>query len=135
MILWEHRSCQPHGIDGERGGVTLLRRQGHDRPHATTATSCSTSRTRSRRAKFDDPIEIDPPTSTDFVDAARKGRRPAADIEDGHKSTLLCHLGNIALRAGRTLKIDPKTGHILDDKDAESRFWGREYRSEWEPAV
>ena len=79
--------------------------------------------------------DIDTAHFADFVDAARKGRRPNADIEDGHKSTLLCHLGNIALRSGRTLDIDPKTGRIQNDKEVADRYWSREYRSEWEPTV
>ena len=91
-------------------------------------TSCTISRTSSCRP-FAEPVDTDTAHIADFVDAARKGRRPNADIEDGHKSTLMCHLGNIAFRAGRTLNIDPKNGHILGDKDAETRFWGREYRA------
>ncbi len=46
-----------------------------------------------------------------FLACIRGGQdeRPNADIEDGHKSTRLCHLGNIALRLGRTLRFDGKT--------------------------
>ena len=83
----------------------------------------------------DDKVETDPAHFADFVDAARKSRRPNAPIEEGYKSTLLCHLGNIAIRSGRALKIDPTNGHILEDKDAVERFWSREYRPEWEPKV
>ena len=43
-------------------------------------------------------------------------------------------VGNIAWRVGRDLKIDPKNGHILDDKDAQ-KLWGREYEKGWEPKV
>jgi hypothetical protein len=57
-----------------------------------------------------------------------------SDIESGHQSTLLVQLGNIALRTGRTLNIDPKTGHILNDKDA-MKYWSREYQPGWEPKV
>ncbi len=39
----------------------------------------------------------------DFLDAVRTGRLPNADIEKGHQSTLLCHLGNIAYRTGSVL--------------------------------
>jgi predicted dehydrogenase len=69
-----------------------------------------------------------------FLECVRSGKRPNADIEDGHKSTLLCHLGNIAWRSGRTLNCDPKTGRILKDREAVD-LWSREYRKGWEPRV
>ncbi len=69
-----------------------------------------------------------------FLDCIRSGKRPNADIEEGHKSTLLCHLGNIAYRTGRVLSIDPQNGHIKNDAEAEA-LWRREYRSGWEPQV
>ena len=46
------------------------------------------------------------------------GARPHADIEIGHYSGALCHLGNIATRLGRTLRFDPKTEMFLDDPKA-----------------
>lgn len=70
----------------------------------------------------------------DFLDAIRNGRRPNCDVELGYKSVLAMQLGNIAWRVGRDLKIDPKTGHILDDKDAQ-KLWSREYEKGWEPKV
>ena len=40
----------------------------------------------------------------------REGKPLNSEIEEGHKSTLLCHLGNIAQRLGKTLHCDPKNG-------------------------
>ena len=57
-----------------------------------------------------------------------------SEIEEGHKSTLLCHLGNIAYRAGRVLRCDAKTGAIQADKEA-SALWTRKYEKGWEPKV
>ena len=69
-----------------------------------------------------------------FVDSIR-GKAPLnAEIEEGFKSTLLCHLGNISYRTGRTLKIDPATRRIDGDKEAMG-YWSREYRNGWEPRV
>ncbi|MCE9528207.1 MAG: Gfo/Idh/MocA family oxidoreductase [Planctomycetales bacterium] len=63
-----------------------------------------------------------------------KGDLPNADIEQGHKSTLLCHLGNIAARTSSVLTCDPTTGHILNNEKA-AAMWRREYRPGWEPKV
>jgi predicted dehydrogenase len=70
----------------------------------------------------------------DFLDAIRKSRRPNCDVELGYKSVVAMQLGNIAWRVGRDLKIDPKNGHILDDKEAQ-KLWGRTYEKGWEPIV
>lgn len=71
-----------------------------------------------------------------FVDAIRNNEplNLNAEIEIGNKSTLLCHLGNIAHRTGRTLQCDTSNGHIIDDKDAMTH-WGRDYEPGWEPKV
>ena len=53
-----------------------------------------------------------------FIDAIRDEAKLNAEIEEGHKSTLLCHLGNSAYRTGDAKKL-----------------WKREYRAGWEPTV
>lgn len=54
----------------------------------------------------------------DYADAIRNNRRPNCDVEIGYKSVVAMQLGNIAWRVGRDLNIDPKTGHIIGDKEA-----------------
>lgn len=67
-----------------------------------------------------------------FLACIRDGGRPNADIEDGHKSAMFCHLGNIAYRTGRPLEIDPTSGHIKNDAEAEA-LWSCQYRDGWAP--
>lgn len=71
----------------------------------------------------------------DFLGAIRENKlRPNADIEDGHKSVLLPHLGNIAYRTGQALETDPTNGHIKNNPDAEA-YWALEYRPGWLPTT
>lgn len=64
----------------------------------------------------------------DFLACIESGARPAADVEIGHLSASLCHLGNIAVRTGRPLVLDPAAERIPGDAEAD-RLLGREYRS------
>lgn len=58
-----------------------------------------------------------------------------AEIAIGHRSTLLCHLGNIAHRTHATLQCNPKDGHILQASEAATKLWSREYDPNWTPKV
>ena len=55
-------------------------------------------------------------------------------VQVGHQSTLLVQLGNIALRSGNTLHLDPTNGHIKNDAVA-LKYWSREYQPGWEPKI
>lgn len=68
-----------------------------------------------------------------FVDCikSRKHEHLIADVEEGHRSSLLCHLANISYRTGRRLEFDPKTETFPNDKEA-NQLLGREYRSGYE---
>jgi hypothetical protein len=67
-----------------------------------------------------------------FLACVRSRQKPNAEIAEGHKSVLLCHLANISYRVGHTIKCDPANGHILEDKAAQA-LWGRTYEKGWEP--
>jgi predicted dehydrogenase len=69
-----------------------------------------------------------------FLAAVRGGAALNAEIEDAQKSTLLCHLGNIAYRSGRTVHFDPERRAITNAKAA-AELWGREYEKGWQPEV
>jgi predicted dehydrogenase len=63
----------------------------------------------------------------DFIDCVKSRETPAADIRIGHRSATVCHLGNIAVRTGKTINWDPVTETIEDDADA-AKWLMKEYR-------
>jgi hypothetical protein len=69
-----------------------------------------------------------------FAAAIRDGAVSPAPLSQGAISTALCHLGNISQKLGRTLKVDPKTGKILGDAEAQ-KMAIRKYQPGWEPKV
>jgi hypothetical protein len=64
-----------------------------------------------------------------FVAAIRSGKREdlGVDIEEGHLTSALCHLGNIAYRVRRSIQFDPAKEKILGDSEA-STLLTRDYR-------
>ncbi len=67
-----------------------------------------------------------------FIDCMHSRQRPNADLETvGHPSSMLCHLGNAAWRAGRTLRFDPQTYTFTGDAEADQYLTRAEYRKPW----
>jgi predicted dehydrogenase len=122
-VVWEHRIWAPKptgenesfgiALYGEKGTMTFDKKGWHivDGPDASD--------------KF---VEMEKLHMQNFIDCIRSGNRPNADVEIGHKSTRLCHLGNIAYRTGRTLKFDGATETFVDDSEA-NKLLGRTYRA------
>ncbi|NLX21286.1 MAG: Gfo/Idh/MocA family oxidoreductase [Phycisphaerae bacterium] len=59
------------------------------------------------------------PHLANFFECVRTRRRPNADIEEGHRSTLLCQMANISYRlGGRKLIVDGNTESFANDPEA-----------------
>ena len=65
-----------------------------------------------------------------FLIARREGKRPVADIEEGHISTASCILANLSMELGRGLVWDAERSRVVDDEEANARLM-RAYRGEW----
>ena len=66
----------------------------------------------------------------DFLDAIKTGRRPASDIELGHRSTNLSLLAMLSLKVGRSVTWDGEKETILGDAEA-NKLLRRPYRAPW----
>jgi len=64
-----------------------------------------------------------------FINALRSGQREGltCEIEEGHMSTMLPHLANIAYRCGRTLEFDGDKERFIGDRQANALL-RRDYR-------
>src|SRR5262249_29900883 len=121
-LVWEHRIWSRTGIEGgEEWGITLYAEKG-----TLVFDSKGWHVVDGIKASYKSS-EIERPHLRNFIDCVKDRKRPNADIEEGHKSTRLCHLGNIAYRVRRTLRFDTQTETLLDDPGA-NRLLGRTYR-------
>jgi len=66
----------------------------------------------------------------DFLDCIRLRKQPAAPVEVGHRSATVCHLGDIAVRAGQKLKWNPQEERFTNSEEA-NRLLGRTMRPPW----
>lgn len=99
-ILWEHRLFSSHGIDGRSSGVSFHGDEGtlvvdrggwkvYDNRETVTADASDLLTTHLRN----------------FVDCVKSRQTVASDLTVGHISSSLCHLGNIAYRLGREVRL------------------------------
>jgi len=65
-----------------------------------------------------------------FIECVRSRKLPICDVETGHRSVSVCHLGNIAIRLGRKIQWDPDKEQIVGDEEA-ARWVSRPMRSPW----
>lgn len=85
-------------------------------------------RIKERRRNVTDATEAH---AANFVDCVRSRKRPNADVEIGHRSSLIAHLGNIAYKTGRKIKWDSEREQIVGDAEA-SALLGRKARKPWD---
>lgn len=65
-----------------------------------------------------------------FLECVRSGREPITPVETGHRSTTICHLGNICMQLGRNLQWDPEKQEFPGDEQA-NRMLSRPMRHPW----
>lgn len=66
----------------------------------------------------------------DFLDCVKTRSEPIAPPEVAHRSTTICHIGNICLRLGRKLQWDPRAERFVNDAEADGMM-ARAMRSPW----
>ena len=144
-MTWEGRSCNGRTNEGESVGVVFYGEKGSIQIEPGNSykvydlenklvKDVKNNYSIDSRNKTDPSQALDAIHIQNFFDGIKKGTIVNAEIMGGYQSTLLCQLGNIAVRSGGSLDIDPKNGHIKNNKEAE-KLWKREYEKGWEPTV
>jgi predicted dehydrogenase len=129
VLTYEMRIWSPYRLDGEAEGAAVLGDEGYmvignGRWRAFDA--------RGQQVAEDAGGDVTLAHAQNFLDCMRSRQKPAADLETvGHPSSLLCHLGNAAWRAGRSLRFDPETYTFINDEDANQYLTRPEYRKPW----
>ena len=124
-IVWEHRLYDKHPLDGLGFGIAFHGDQG---VLTVDEKGWKVADGKEAGGKATEGLGAH---LTNFVDCVKSRNAPNADIEVGHLSTRLCHLGNIAHRVGRKLAFDPATESIPGDAEANALL-AREYSSRFE---
>jgi hypothetical protein len=65
-----------------------------------------------------------------WLECVKTRKLPICDVEIGHRSATVCHLGNIAIRTGRKIAWDPAKETIVGDPEAAAML-SKPYRSPW----
>lgn len=141
-MTWEGRSCNGRNVEGSSVGVIFYGEEGSILISGGNEYKIFDLKNNIvkevKASKEIDPRDAANPSShldalhiRNLFDNILLGEKLKADIDSGHKSTLLVQLGNIAQRVGHSLEIDSKNGHIIGDWEAK-KLWSREYEKGWE---
>ncbi len=143
MITWEGLSCQGKKyydrgrgsmIHGTEGSV-LIDRDGYivfDRKNQEIERFDS----QNNDGKMD-LVGAGPMTTMHFqnlINSIKNNEKLHSPINEGNISVTMLQLSNISWKIGRNLNINPKTGHIVGDKNAK-KMCKREYEKGWEPKI
>jgi len=141
-MMWEGRSCNGKRVEENSVGVVFYGETGslvigsgnsykiYDLNNKIIADAKSQISVDAQN-KMNPSQQLDAIHIQNFYSGIMEGKTLNSQIAEGHKSTLLCQLGNIALRTGDALSTDPRDGHIKDNIRA-LEFWKREYEPGWE---
>jgi hypothetical protein len=132
-LVYEMRIWNPYGLEGQDNGVAVYgtggmmhigrwgKRWGFKVFDEKGALALDQS------ANEDDRNDAH---HRNFIDCVKSRQAPNADIETGHLSTVLSHLGNVVARTRRGIRFDGKSETIAGDAEAD-RLLRRDYRKHW----
>jgi predicted dehydrogenase len=145
-FVMSYESCliSAHGLGGRTPGMRYYnQRSGEDRPHGMAFYGANGAIFADRigfeiypdndkiARRFENRPEPTPLHAKHFVETLRSRKPSYADVEAGHRSTIIPHLGNIALKTGVKLEWDAVKEQFTNSPKA-NRMLGREARKPWD---
>jgi len=132
MRLYDRdRGCVIYGSKGsvviDRGGYDVFDWKGKQTDQFRTGKETSTSDLVGRDSMTDLHF-------ANFINSVKGTDKLHSPIEIANVSVTMLLISNIAYFVNRELKLDNKTGHILNDPEA-MKQWGRSYEKGWEVTV
>ena len=68
----------------------------------------------------------------DWIDCIKSRNKPFCSLEMGHRTAIICNLGNMSLRlGGRAIQWDPEKEVVVGDKEA-AAMCTKQYRAPWD---
>jgi predicted dehydrogenase len=68
----------------------------------------------------------------DWVECIKSRKQPFCNLDMGHRTAIVCNLGNMSLRlGGRTIHWDPEKEVVVGDKEA-AAMCSKSYRAPWD---
>lgn len=160
ILSYEAVNLNAHGLGGRAPGFQYYGMRGQeDRPHGEAyygtngALFCDrigfeiypepvkVAQTRKERSKPVDAwrmearrVQSEDATglhTANFIECVRSRKAPNAEVEIGHRSTTVPHLGNIAYKIGRKLVWDAAKEDFVNDAEA-SKLLSRPARKPWD---
>ncbi|MBI1764404.1 MAG: Gfo/Idh/MocA family oxidoreductase [Acidobacteria bacterium] len=160
VLSYEAVNLNAHGLGGRTPGFEVYNQRGQDdRPHGEAyygtngALFCDrigfeiypepvkAAQTRKERSKPVDAyrmsakrVQAEDATAlhtANFIECVRSRKAPNAEVEIGHRSTTVPHLGNIAYKTGRKLVWDAVKEDFVNDAEA-SKLLSRAARKPWD---
>lgn len=115
VLVYEQRLWSPYFQEGHENGVAFYGTEGY----LVIGRRGWKVVEKRNKVLVDKQVEFsDTPHLENFLDGIKTGAALNCEVEEGYRSTLLAHLGNLAFRVGRPLKFDRETHTIAGDTEA-----------------
>ncbi len=144
VMSYETCSISAHGLGGRTPGMKYYNAKGaDDRPHGMAFYGTNGAMFVDRigfeiypdndkiARRQENEAEPTPLHARNFIECVRSRKKPAADVEVGHRATLIGHLGNIAYKTGQRLDWDADREQFTNSAEA-NKLLHREPRRKWD---